>query len=119
MAKCWLASPKTERLDARRGNAEDRRGLYNRVIVRERMESLDQHLSFARLDVHKTDRTKRKPPARVERMHQLVLRRTRRKLIVQHPKHLCRNLLELKLRTVLQAPFALNLLDVTPPHQGR
>jgi Fe-S cluster assembly ATPase SufC len=30
-----------------------------------------------------------------------------------------RNLLELKLRTVLQAPFALNLLDVTTPHQGR
>ena len=104
---------------ALRIDAEDRYRFDDRVIVRECVEGLDQQLPFSGLHVHEADGTKGNPSAGVECVDQFVLGRAVLELILQHPEHLCGDLFELKFRAVSQAPFALNLLDVSASQEHR
>ena len=76
------------------------------------MKCLDQKLPFPLFDVDETDGAERNASARIKGMNQFVFALARLQLVLEHPKHIRRDMLQLKLRVIGHALFAIHLLDI-------
>lgn len=76
------------------------------------MERLDEQLAFSLFDVDKADGSKCDTSTRVKGMNQFVFALARLQLVVQHPEHVGRDMLQFKLGVVGHALLAIDLFDI-------
>jgi len=76
------------------------------------MERLDEQLAFPLFDVNEAYGTKCDASARVKGLNQLVFALAGLQLIVQHPKHIRRDMLQFKLGVVSHPLLTIDLLDI-------
>ena len=82
------------------------------MIVWERVEGLNEELAIPLLEMHVADSAKRNAPAGIERIDHSFWGRAMLQLVLQHPKHIGRDMIEFKLGAVSQASFALDFLHI-------
>jgi hypothetical protein len=79
------------------------------------MEGLDQQLPFALFEVDVTDRPEGDPSTGIEGVDHAIGGIAALELILEHPEHLCGNVVEFELRVIAQPAFAMNVFDVLAP----
>ena len=84
------------------------------MIVWERMEGLDEELAFPLFEMYIADGTERDTSAGIERINHPFGSWAMLQLVLKHPEHIGRYVIEFELGTVFQASLALDFLHVFP-----